>query len=148
MNFQNAELTKKVSREVYNLASGADSVSDDYIEALVTEAIHENKLAGQNRAIAILPEGVSVGQVNEVLEALNESGYDEILSFMSDDLTDEELDQFPTSITEDLLATDSVAVAFAWGTDEDREQLINETLREIESSINDVRNEQNEQNDQ
>lgn len=145
MNFQNAELTKKVSREVYHLASGADSVSDDYIEALVTEAIHENKLAGQNRAIVILPEGVSVGQVNEVLEALNVSGYDEILSFMSDDLTDEELDQFPTSIAEDLLATDSVAVAFAWGTDEDREQLINETLREIESSINDVRNEQNNQ---
>ena len=135
MNFQNAEITKKVSREVYALSSGAETISDEYIEARITEAIHENKLAGQNRAIAILPEGVSVGQVNEVLNALEVSGYDEILSFMSDDLTDDELDQFPTNIAEDLLATDTVAITFAWGTDEDREQLLKETAQAVEDSI-------------
>lgn len=121
-----------ILKETFDLVTFPETVTDNYLSALIYQAMYTGATNGLGYGVAVLPGQVDNEQLRSIGEKLEQNNFTDIIMYGYDDITIEDLENLPTDIQEQLSEDGSIVLMFRWMSEDEVGVLLEDSNKKID----------------
>lgn len=121
-----------ILKETFDLVTFPETVTDNYLSALIYQAMYTGATSGLGYGVAVLPGQVDNEQLRSIGEKLEQNNFTDIIMYGYDDITIEDLENLPTDIQEQLSEDGSIVLMFRWMSEDEVGVLLEDSNKKID----------------
>lgn len=125
-----------ILKETFDLVTFPETVTDNYLSALIYQAMYTGATNGLGYGVAVLPGQVDNEQLRSIGEKLEQNNFTDIIMYGYDDITIEDLENLPTDIQEQLSEDGSIVLMFRWMSEDEVGVLLEDSNKKIDELMN------------
>ena len=121
-----------ILKETFDLVTFPETVTDNYLSALIYQAMYTGATNGLGYGVVVLPGQVDNEQLRSIGEKLEQNNFTDIIMYGYDDITIEDLENLPTDIQEQLSEDGSIVLMFRWMSEDEVGVLLEDSNKKID----------------
>lgn len=121
-----------ILKETFDLVTFPETVTDNYLSALIYQAMYTGATNGLGYGVAVLPGQVDNEQLRSIGEKLEQNNFTDIIMYGYDDITIEDLENLPADIQEQLSEDGSIVLMFRWMSEDEVGVLLEDSSKKID----------------